>query len=358
MYSSLTIKTKQPYPVFIGAGAIKHCGEIISKEIKPGRAALIADEQVFALYGKAVKASLEASGFRVYSFTFPPGEGSKTPETLLKIMNFLAENQFSRSEPAIALGGGVCGDLAGFAAACYLRGMELVQLPTSLLAMVDASVGGKTAVDLPQGKNLMGAFKQPRTVICDPKLLETLPDNEFSAGMAEVIKYALMADKKLFEALEKSGGRQGLSQNALEKIISRCIEIKGEIVAEDELDLGARHKLNLGHTIGHAIEIRSSYSLNHGEAVAIGMYMICKAAEKIGHCETGTASRLKHVLNTFNLPTSTSYDSKELAQFVLSDKKRSGDSIDFVFPKQVGNCFCKSVAVSEIEAIIDLGRGE
>ena len=357
-HQAVTIKTKEPYSVIIGDGLLKECGAIISREIKPCRAALISDENVMGLYGKQVSASLENAGFRVNTFCFPAGEKSKTAATLLEILDFLACNEFDRSDLVLALGGGITGDIAGFASAIYMRGMKLVQIPTSLLAMVDSSVGGKTGIDLDKGKNLVGAFKQPQLVICDTQVLETLPNGQFACGMAEIIKYAMICDKKLFDSLSETQGRMAFSKKALKSIIRRCVEIKGGIVSRDELDNGERQLLNFGHTIGHAIEKASNYELGHGQAVGIGMVMMTDLSEKLGICQMGTKARLVKVLESFELPTESNFSIKTLAEALVMDKKRRGDKITLVVIEKIGACFCKDVPVSEIEGLMNMLKEE
>lgn len=357
-YKAVTIGTKEPYPVIIGDNLLSECGEIISGEIKPCRAALISDENVMSLYGQNVAASLEGARFSVSVFTFPAGELSKTPETLFSILDFLAMNEFDRSDVIVALGGGVVGDIAGFASAIYMRGMQLVQIPTSLLAMVDSSVGGKTGVDLEKGKNLVGAFKQPSIVICDAEVQKSLPDEQFACGMGEIIKYAMICDEKLFELLSQTSGRKALSEETRKNIISRCVEIKGDIVARDEFDKGERQLLNFGHTIGHAVEKLSDYKIGHGQAVGIGMAMMTDISEKLGLCPAGTKNRLIEVLKKFELPYASDFSPKALADAIVMDKKRRGDEITLIMTEKIGTCFCKNVAVSEIEGLMNMLKEE
>ncbi|MBP8639797.1 MAG: 3-dehydroquinate synthase [Oscillospiraceae bacterium] len=352
-YQAVTIATSVPYKVIIGDNLLEECGEIISREIKPCRAALISDENVMSLYGEKVSSSLENAGFKVSSFSFPAGEKSKTPDTLFEILDFLASNEFDRSDVVIALGGGVTGDIAGFASAIYMRGMKLVQIPTSLLAMVDSSVGGKTGVDLDKGKNLVGAFKQPQLVICDTEVLETLPNEQFACGMAEIIKYAMICDEKLFELLYETKERTAFSEDTLKGVISRCVEIKGGIVTRDEFDNGERQLLNFGHTIGHAIEKLSGYKIGHGQAVGIGMVMMTAISERLDICQSGTKSRLVELLESYELPTQTDFSVKALADAVVLDKKRRGDNITIIMTEKIGSCFYKSVPISEIEVLLN-----
>jgi 3-dehydroquinate synthase len=249
----------------------------------------------------------------------------------------------------IALGGGVVGDLAGFAASCYMRGTGFVQIPTTLLAMVDSSVGGKTAIDLSAGKNLAGSFYQPCVVLTDVSLLSTLPLEIFQEGCAEIIKYGVIADKVLFKSLETP------ISNQLEKVVSRCVEIKRNIVAEDEFENGIRKLLNFGHTIGHSIELLSGFQTAHGCAVAAGMAIVTRAAVRMGVCEAHCLQSVLQMLNNYKLPATSSFSADMLARACLSDKKRDMDSIAMVFPVEIGKCVIKNIPVSELGSVIKLG---
>ena len=342
---TIHINASKSYDVIIGSNLLDNIGQQLNFTLKKVcKIAIISDSNVFPLYGSIVSESLANSGFEVISYTFPAGESSKTADTYLEILNFLAENQLTRSDAILALGGGVTGDMAGFAAATFLRGIPYIQVPTSLLAMVDSSVGGKTAIDLPAGKNLVGAFYQPRIVICDLNTLNTLPESVFCDGCAEVIKYGVLYDAKLFAHLESEG--LAFDQEA---VISRCIELKRNVVTEDEFDNGARQKLNLGHTIGHGIEAQSNFAVTHGQAVAIGMAIISKA-----HCKT-IYSRLVSVLQKFNLPTATDFTAKQLFASALSDKKRSGGTVNLIVPENIGECKIIPTPIDELESLIEEG---
>ena len=342
---TIHINASKSYDVIIGSNLLDNIGQQLNFTLKKVcKIAIISDSNVFPLYGSIVSESLVNSGFEVISYTFPAGESSKTADTYLEILNFLAENQLTRSDAILALGGGVTGDMAGFAAATFLRGIPYIQVPTSLLAMVDSSVGGKTAIDLPAGKNLVGAFYQPRIVICDLNTLNTLPESVFCDGCAEVIKYGVLYDAKLFAHLES----EGLAFDR-EAVISRCIELKRNVVAEDEFDNGARQKLNLGHTIGHGVEAQSNFAVTHGQAVAIGMAIISKA-----HCKT-IYSRLVSVLQKFNLPTATDFTAKQLFASALSDKKRSGGTVNLIVPENIGKCKIIPTPIDELESLIEEG---
>ena len=280
----------------------------------------------------------------------PAGEESKSGETWLSLLNFLAEHQLTRSDCLIALGGGVVGDLTGFAAASYLRGISFLQIPTSLLAMVDSSVGGKTAIDLPAGKNLVGAFWQPELVLCDLALLSTLPRQIFREGCAEVIKYGILYDEPLFSHLEQMGEEFDRLQ-----VITRCIELKRDVVEQDEFDRGLRMKLNLGHTVGHGVEAGSGYQLSHGASVAIGTAIVSRSAALQGLCSQETRDRILSVLQKFSLPISTDLSPEQLYTHALSDKKRSGDTVNLIVPREIGRCDIVPTKLSELLSFIKAG---
>jgi len=248
--------------------------------------------------------------------------------------------------PFFALGGGVVGDLAGFAAATYMRGMRLVHIPTTLLAAVDSSVGGKTAVNLDEGKNLAGVFYQPECVICDPDLLSSLPEDIFSDGCAEIIKYGAICSPELFEML-----RSPIKLH-IEEIIELCVKIKSGLVAEDEFDTGKRQLLNFGHTFGHAIEKCSNYSISHGSAVSVGMVMAASAAADMKICKTECADEIKLILKAYNLPCRTGYSEQSLYSAILSDKKRCGDTIAFVLPEEIGRCAIKNFSLRDARDVL------
>lgn len=348
--NTITVAASKEYQVIIGHGLQAKLGSYISALGKTGKAAVISDSNVWPLYGNNVMSSLKDAGYDVCNYVFPAGEESKNGTTFLGILNFLAENKLTRSDCVIALGGGVVGDITGFAAASYLRGIAYIQVPTTLLAMVDSSVGGKTAIDLPAGKNLAGAFYQPSLVLCDIDALDTLPLDIFRDGCAEVIKYGVLYDPELFDHLKL----RGLDFDR-EMVVSRCVELKRNVVMEDEYDLGARQKLNLGHTIGHGVEAQSHFSISHGQAVAIGMDIVGKAGWALGLCDQNTYDQIHAVLESFALPTSTSYSASELYRSALSDKKRSGGTVNLIVPQSVGNCIIRPTPVSELKSFIEAG---
>ena len=346
----ISVDASVNYDVYVGQDLLQSAGSMISQIVKPSKAAIISDDTVFPLYGQAVTDSLQTAGFDVVSYVFPAGESSKNGSNYLNILNFLAEEGIARSDVLIALGGGVVGDITGFAAATFLRGIAYVQIPTTLLAMVDSSIGGKTAIDLTAGKNLAGAFYQPRLVLCDLNTLISLPKTVFCDGCAEVIKYAVLFDDALFQHLFTYG-----LDFSRESVISRCIELKRDIVKQDEFDNGVRQLLNLGHTIGHAIEAESSFTISHGKAVAMGMALISKIAVQQTLCSATVYTQICEILEKFALPTQTDYSADMLYQRILSDKKRTGDTINLIIPERIGHCTIRKTRAADIKTIIKAG---
>lgn len=341
------VRASTEYAILIGRGLLAQAGAEIAKRIRPCKAAVITDTTVEKLYAEQVEKSLAEAGFSTCRFAFPAGEGSKHIGTLSDILEFLAEEEVTRQDIIVALGGGVTGDMAGFAAAVYQRGIRFVQVPTTFLAAVDSSVGGKTAIDLKAGKNMAGAFYQPHLVLCDVDTLDTLPEETFADGIAETLKYGVIGDKDLFEKTASGEFRRNL-----EEIIEICVKMKRDIVMEDEFDTGLRQLLNLGHTLGHAIEKKSGFTLTHGHAVAIGMHLIAKAAEEKGLAEAGLAEKIKVALENNNLPVSTVYTAEEITEGVLKDKKRRGGEISFVFPTKIGHCEIVKIPVDEVTELV------
>lgn len=342
--NTVTVSASKTYDILIGSGLMNQLGEQVKKLGKAQKVCVVSESTVFPLYGKAVTDSLENAGFSVVSFVFPAGEESKNGSVFLELLNFLAQNRLTRSDIIIALGGGVTGDLAGFAAASYLRGIRFVQVPTTLLAAVDSSVGGKTAIDLPAGKNLAGAFCQPSLVLCDTDTLNTLPDDIFRDGCAEVIKYGILYDPILFAHLEA----KGLDFDR-EAVITRCVELKRDVIMEDEFDTGARMKLNLGHTIGHGVEAKSNFTLSHGKSVAIGMAIVARAS----NCPD--TARILSILRQFGLPTTTDDSAEDIFTYALSDKKRSGDTVKLILPNAIGDCSIVPTPVEQLKSFIQAG---
>ena len=347
---TVTVNASKQYDIHIGSGLLGSLGAEAKKLGRAEKVCVVSDSTVFPLYGATVVRSLEDAGFTVTTYVFPAGEESKNGLTYLDLLNHLAESKLTRSDMIVALGGGVVGDLAGFAAATFLRGIRFLQIPTTLLAAVDSSVGGKTAIDLPAGKNLAGAFCQPSLVICDTDLLESLPADIFRDGCAEVIKYGVLYDPALFDHLEKNG----LSFHR-EDVITRCVELKRDVVMEDEFDTGARMKLNLGHTIGHGVEAKSHFGISHGKAVAVGMSIVCRAAASSGQLSREESDRILSLLSRFGFPTSTGYSADDLYHYTLSDKKRSGGNVSLIVPERIGHCRIVSTPVEELHSFIEAG---
>lgn len=350
--TTVTVRASRPYEVTIGRGLLDTVGRQAAGQWKGRSAAVVSDSTVAPLYLNRVKDSLERAGFQVHSFVFPVGEDQKNGGTYLKLLEFLAARRLTRADGLIALGGGVVGDLAGFAAATFLRGIGFLQLPTTLLAAVDSSVGGKTAIDLTNGKNLAGAFYQPQAVLCDLDTLDTLPAEVFADGCAEVIKYGMIGDPALLARLETVDFRADP-----EELVARCVAQKRDLVEQDEFDTGARQLLNLGHTLGHGVEACSGYTVSHGRAVAIGMTLVTRAAVAFGRCPAEVLPRLRRLLERYGLPDATAYSAQALYEKTLSDKKRSGDTISLVVPIAWGASQLVRIPVSELPAWIERGLG-
>lgn len=348
----ITVEASTPYDVLIEKGLIDQAGERSLPVTGRVRATIVSDDTVFSLYGRRLTDSLKKVGYDVAApFVVPHGEASKSMENFSRLTTHLAEIQFTRADVIFALGGGVVGDLAGFAAACWLRGVRFIQIPTTLLACVDSSVGGKTAVNIPAGKNLVGAFHQPSLVLCDPETLDSLPAETFACGMAEVVKYGMIDDRDLFELL-LSPARP---QENMETIIARCVADKGALVKRDEFDTGARQLLNLGHTVGHGVETLSHFTVAHGEAVAIGMAIMTRAARARGLCPAADCEALLALLQRNGLPVTTDYTAEALYHAALSDKKRKGGAITLVVPHGVADSRLFSCPVEELLNFIKAG---
>lgn len=346
--NTIRVTASRPYDVVIGSGVLEELGARAA-QLLPGRSVcIVSDDTVAALYERQARQSLEAAGFRVLSYVFPHGEKSKSGESFLALLGFLAQSRLTRADALVALGGGVTGDLTGFAAACYLRGISYIQVPTTLLAMVDSSVGGKTAIDLPEGKNLCGAFWQPSLVLCDTDALQTLPRETFRDGCAEVIKYGVLGSRPLFDRLKGSPDWT--------EVVCTCVSMKRDIVQDDEFDTGRRQLLNLGHTLGHAIEKNSAFTLSHGQCVAIGMAMIARAAEKKGLCSPETCSELLTLLRQYDLPTETTQSAPDILAAALSDKKRQGQTLTLVVPRAIGQCELKKIPVEALKEWVQQHR--
>lgn len=341
---ALTIDTSPRYEVLFGSGLMKRAGEMSAGVLRGRRVLIVSDDNVAALYMHAVRASYEAAGFDAMEFVFPHGERHKSLDTLGRLLERAAECGMTRADAIVALGGGVVGDLAGLAAALYMRGIDYVQLPTTLLAMVDSSVGGKTAVDLAAGKNLCGAFYQPRLVICDMAALDTLPGAVYAEGMAEVIKYGAISSCALLDELKRGGDMAG--------VIRECVRIKGEVVSQDERDTGMRQLLNFGHTFGHAIEKLNAFTMYHGEGVAVGMLIAAWTAYSHGMCGREVYDELRGLLDAWHLPLATSFSAGDIARCAMSDKKKQGTRITLVLPAGRGKCVLHDMDASALEEFI------
>ncbi|MBR5707646.1 MAG: 3-dehydroquinate synthase [Bacteroidaceae bacterium] len=324
----ITVKASGTYDILINKGGLSNIGQALKERFKPCTIAILSDDKVFPLYGKVVADALKAAGFSTVSHVIPNGEQSKTLAGVTAFIDRMVQAQVTRTDMVLALGGGVVGDMAGFAAAIYLRGIPYIQVPTTLLAAVDSSVGGKTAVDISAGKNLVGAFHQPALVYLDTETLNTLDPAVMRDGFAEVIKYGIILDSKLFDTVSKPGSFD------LTSVIARCIEIKRDVVEQDEFDKGLRGLLNLGHTFGHAIEKLSDFTITHGSAVARGMIIAAKVARVYGFSDY--TDIITKVVKDYGFDTDCPFRADELYSVILSDKKRSGADITLVLPKQIG----------------------
>lgn len=347
----ITVNASEKYDVIIGGGLLKNCSEYVRKVTKAEKIALISDDNVSGIYAEMVKKSLSEAGFDVRSFVFPHGEASKCSDTLNKIFSFLAQNHFTRTDCIAALGGGVTGDMSGFASATYLRGMDFIQLPTSLLAQVDSSVGGKTAIDIPEGKNLVGAFKQPKLVLCDTEALRTLPRDFLIDGMGEVVKYGMIKSAPLFDILMSHDINS--IWDVMEDIIARCVAIKCDVVEADEFDKGERMLLNFGHTLGHSIEQYYHYTgISHGRAVAKGMEMITRLAENRNMCRSGLTDELMSALKNYCLDINVEPEVKDLGGACLNDKKRAGSSISVIICSDIGVSSAVKMTVDDFDSFL------
>lgn len=344
---------QKTYPIYIKKGLIKSIGEEIKKIYKGKKIAIITDDNVDKYYGEEVLKDLEKNDFNVIKIALKPGEKSKSVDVLLNVYDKLLDFKITRSDLIIALGGGVVGDLTGFAAATLLRGIPFVQIPTSLLAQIDSSIGGKVAVDLPRGKNLIGNFYHPDAVYIDPNVIETLDDRYLYDGMAEVIKYACIKDMELFNKLNSYNGKEELIEN-MDYIIHVCCNIKKAVVENDEKDTGERMLLNFGHTVGHAIEKYFNFSkYTHGEAVALGMYYITKRSEKLGITKSGTCEKIKDILIKYNLEYEIELKEKDkILETINLDKKNQGEYINLVLLCDIGKGFIKKIKKDKIEDFI------
>ena len=337
------------YDIIIENGVLASAGEIIKDKFGGKRFCIITDDNVAMLYLDSLSASLKRNGIEYVSFVFEHGEKHKTMGTVESILTFLADNRFTRSDMLIALGGGIVGDVTGFVAAIYQRGIGFVQIPTTVLAAVDSSVGGKTGVNLGGLKNQVGAFWQPSMVLCDPSSFATLPESEYSSGMAEVIKYAAICKAEL--------GAEIAAGEDISGIIAECVSIKRDIVQRDERDTGERQLLNLGHTFGHAVEKATDNRFTHGQAVAIGMIMAFRAAEKLGLCAEGEVEKVKELCISCGLPLESGCTHAALLSAMQSDKKRLGGKITLVLPRAFGDTVLYKTDMTALTEILEAAMG-
>ena len=339
------------YDIHIAPGLLSQAGALCRAALpRAGRLAVVTDSHVGPLYGETIMSSLAGAGFQAELVTIPAGESSKCLSMLGRLYDAFTAQGLTRSDGVVALGGGVVGDLAGFAAATILRGVDFVQIPTTLLAQVDSSVGGKVAIDLPAGKNLAGAFLQPAAVLCDTDCLSSLPAAVFADGAAEAIKTGVLCDESLFSLFESGTLAVDPAQ-----VIARCVAYKAGVVERDEREQNERRLLNLGHTVGHAIEVCSGYTIPHGHAVAAGLAVIARSAERLGWTEGPLASRVGACLAANGLPTGADFSPEGLAEAASRDKKRAGGEITLVIPRRIGACQLRTVPVEELLPIIRAG---
>lgn len=343
MSNKIRINASKPYDVIVGNGILPEIGMAVRQHSDCGKVAVICDDTVSALYGDMVCKSVESCGMKTFRFTFPHGEDSKNVRTLTDFLGFMADSGLTRSDAVIALGGGVTGDIGGLAASLYMRGICYIQVPTTLLAMTDSSVGGKTAVDIAQGKNLIGAFYQPSMVWCDIRTLATLPHDTLRDGFAEVVKYGILFDGTFFDKVSFESG--------MTEIVTSSIRFKAAVVEADERDTGQRALLNLGHTIGHAIEKLSGYSITHGTAVAAGLYRISLIAAAFGLPDCSEPIRRK--LTDLGFDLSIRYEAGDIYRAALSDKKCGTDEITLILPERIGKCGLYNIGLDKFAQLLE-----
>ena len=342
--SILKVKTDSgEYEVLIRKGASSDIGKKLKQIARGNKTAIITDDVVMPLYSDSIIGELSGCGFETCVYVLPHGEASKNGREYLKILEFLAESGLDRRDTVVALGGGVVGDIAGFAAATYLRGIDCVEIPTTLLSMTDSSVGGKTAIDLKAGKNLAGAFKQPKFVAIDTDFLETLPEAEIKNGLGELIKYAVIDGGEILTMLEDGFGKN------VQKIVEAAVDIKRRVVEADEKESGLRRILNFGHTPAHAAEKLSGYTLPHGVAVAAGVNLMLRASVRKADCPARDAQRIEKLCVKYGLPVAFEYTAKRLAEASAGDKKTEGEFINLVLADKIGSVFSIKVPKTELE---------
>lgn len=339
----ITINGSTSYDVVIEQNILNNVGTLLNSELGGNKALIVTDSNVAALYLDKVSNSLRAAGYAIESQVFTPGEETKNIDNYVSLLNFLSENEFVSVDLIIALGGGSVGDLAGFVASTYKRGTKFVQIPTTLLACVDSSVGGKSAINLPTGKNQVGTIKNPSIVICDPELIHTLSKDALLDGYAEIIKYGILDGYEIIDLL-----RESKLSNDYTSVISKAINIKKFYIEKDEFDANSRQFLNLGHLIGHAIEAASDYEISHGKAVAIGLVFESKCCTAPGLCENDTATEIMSLVNEFGFKSNRTFTLDELFPYILRDKRIRDDQIDIIVSYSVGNCELHKLPASEL----------
>ena len=350
---TLAVNTSRPYEIKIGRGSLDQAGVLCRQAIPNARKlTIVTDSRVLPLYLARTADSLEQMGFQIQCLTVPAGEASKSAEQLVILWEKMMAFGMTRTDAVVALGGGVVGDLAGFAAATLLRGVDYVQIPTTLLSQVDSSVGGKVAIDLRAGKNLAGAFWQPSLVIIDPGCLDTLPDRTFSDGMAEVIKYGCILDRKLFELLNRCGSRVRVMERIVD-VVYTCCDLKRRVVVEDERDTGLRQLLNFGHTVGHAFELAGHYETwTHGQGVAAGMNLAAQLGVELGVTPPETVECIQELLKKFDLPLDIPCPWETMTEAVGLDKKNAGDHISLIVLEKLGQAVHRKMARDELLGLL------
>ena len=343
MSNTIRVNAGAGYDVIIDGGLLARAGELAAPVLKGSRTALFTDSTVAPLYADFLEEKLRLAGFQTCRFVYEAGERSKNIGTISECLDFMAASELSRDDAVMVLGGGVAGDMGGFAASIYQRGIRFIQIPTTVLAAVDSSVGGKTGVDTAYGKNLTGTFWQPSLVLCDTDTLRTLSEDEVMNGYAEVVKSAAIRDPELFRELES-----GKFSEAMPEVIAGCVRIKSDVVSEDERESGVRRILNFGHTMAHSIELKSDYRMSHGRAVAIGMLMVTKASEAHGLTEKGTYDRLYDLIHGEGYQTETEIPLEELCEAARHDKKTTGDAIHLVYLDRIGSAKTRKVKLTEL----------
>ncbi len=349
MNKKIHINAGEGYDFIIGDKLFSSVGTLAAATLGADRVAVFTDSNIEPLYAQRIEEQLRQARFHTCRFVFPAGERSKNMDTISSFLNFMSENNLTRRDAVVVIGGGVAGDMGGFAASIYLRGIKFVQIPTTLLAAVDSSVGGKTGIDTPHGKNLVGTFWQPSLVLCDTQAFQSLSRDQILDGLAEVIKSAAIRAPRVFRDLEEKPFDDNMAD-----IIARCVTMKGDVVEEDEKESGVRRILNFGHTMAHAIELRSDYSISHGKAVAIGMLMVTKASEHHGMTQPGTYDRLYRLIRSQGYRTETDIPLAELCEAAAHDKKTAGSSIHLVYLKKIGEAATELVPLADLHDFLNV----